>query len=373
MPDGINEYEAMVVPRGARIISGENGNIELDVDGDLILQESQRGLTALVSHHGSILIDEGVSVKSRSIKARHLIRVRGKLETGEIRAANISLEGGVLRCEDVTTGALTSNDSELEVRSIGASTVRISGGTVEIGAINSKTLKLENRVRGAILITSAEDRQLDETVQVKGGFESDVELLGYLLKYRRQVMSDRVLNELKSRKEGREFQRFLLRREEPNGERTAQPFAVSGRVSTGFSTNGLPEVVIEDEPGREEQPSPPPVEMPDDIESPDEAEAAAESRPPVEMPDEADGAVPRAVADRLEGYYEELVEALGDVESAPVVVRSILAKLRNADLHGLRATFTEWNDELESERGALSVRTLEVIDDICDFIGSTED
>ena len=361
MPEGMNEYEAMVVPRGARIISGENGNIELDVDGDLILQESQRGLTALVSHHGSILIDEGVSVKSHSIKARHLIRVRGKLETGEIRAANISLEGGVLRCEDVTTGALTSSDSELEVRSIGASTVRISGGTVEIGAINSKKLKLENRVRGAILISNAEDRQFDETVQVKGGFESDVELLGYLLKYRRQVMSDRVLNELKSRKEGREFQRFLLRQEEPNGERQARPFAETAQASTGFSTNGLPEVVIEDEPEREEQPSPPPVEMPDGV------------RMPVEMPGDIEEAVPRAVADRFEGYAEELVEALGDVESAPMVVRSILTKLRNADLHGLRTTFTDWSDELESERGALSVRTLEVLDDINDFVGSLGD
>ena len=364
MPEGMNEYEAMVVPRGARIISGENGNIELDVDGDLILQESQRGLTALVSHHGSILIDEGVSVKSHSIKARHLIRVRGKLETGEIRAANISLEGGVLRCEDVTTGALTSSDSELEVRSIGASTVRISGGTVEIGAINSKKLKLENRVRGAILISNAEDRQFDETVQVKGGFESDVELLGYLLKYRRQVMSDRVLNELKSRKEGREFQRFLLRQEESNGERQAQPF----QASTGFSTNGLPEVVLEDEPAQEERPAPPPVEMPDGAGMPAEA-----AQTPVEMPGNFEEAVPRAVADRLEGYAEELEEALGEVESAPVIVRSILTKLRNADLHGLRTAFTDWSDELESERGALSVRTLEVLDDINDFVGSLGD
>ena len=190
------EHEAMVVPRGARIIAGEGGQIELDVQGDLILQESQRGLTGLSSHHGSILIDDDVTVRSRSVKACHLVRVRGRLETSDIQAASVAVEGGAMSCVELNTGRLESSGGRLDVKGITAKEVRISGGQVEIGAINAERLRLENRVRGTLLISSAKDRHIDETVQLKGGFETDVELLGYLLKYRHQILSGRVLQEL---------------------------------------------------------------------------------------------------------------------------------------------------------------------------------
>jgi len=361
MAEEKSEYEAMVVPRGARIISGEGGRIELDVNGDLILQESQQGLTSLTSHHGSILIDEGVMVRSSSIKANHMIRVRGRLETGEIKAARISLEGGTLRCAEVTTNSFISSDSDLEVRAIAADVVKISGGTVEIGSINSKTLHMEKHVRGAVLITSAEDRRLDETVQVKGGFESDIELFGYLLKYRREVMSDRVLRELKSRKEGREFQRFLLREREileEDDSAEADIVVVEEQPQADApdperEAEALKEAMLEDERARAE-------------------ELGEAELPTVEMTESVPDAVPRAVAERLNGFAEELKASLDDEENAPEVIKLVLNSLYEADLHGLHISYADWMEWLEDDRGRLSARTLEILDEIGDFVGSSE-
>lgn len=211
MSDERSDFDAMVLPRGAQIAAGESRHIELNVQGDIILQENQRELVALNSHHGSILIDKDVTIRSRSIAAKKMIRVRGRLESDEIRAGTIFLEGGALLCGSLNTDRLTSQEGSLEARSIKSNEVQIAGGHVEIGAIFADSLLVEGAVQGAIMITSAKEMRVAETAQVKGGFESDVELLGFLLKFRHQFMSDRVLAELKTRKEGRELKRFLLR------------------------------------------------------------------------------------------------------------------------------------------------------------------
>ena len=187
-----NEHEAMIIPKGARILSPDGGEIQLDVQGDLVLQESQKGLTELKSHHGSILIDDGVNVKSRHIAAKHMIRVRGTLESEDIRSDSISLEGGSITCGELQTKTFESDEGHIESSGVVADSVSIKGGSVEIGSINAKSLDMKNRVRGSVLISNAKKRNVDETVQIKGGFESDVELLGFLLKYRQQVMSDKV-------------------------------------------------------------------------------------------------------------------------------------------------------------------------------------
>ncbi len=350
------EFEAMVVPRGARIIAGDGNRIELDVKGDLILQENQQGLTSLTSQHGSILIDEGVTVRSSHIKAEHLIRVRGRLETDSIRASSISVEGGILRCGEIHTSTLNSRESELEVRAIGADKVMINGGSVEIGKIEAKTLQLENKVRGAILITTAEDRRVDDTVQVKGGFESDVELLGYLLKYRHQVMSDKVLHELKSRKEGREFQRFLLREREIGVEDVA-------------AARPEPELA---EPLPVE---PVPVETIDIVEE-EVAEAEAEPTPveaaePEIVMDEFPEAVPGEFIERMAALESELGATIEDLDEAPNGLRLIVACLREKDFNNLNTSYSRWMEQLEPDRGTLTVRTLEVLERIADFLAGS--
>ncbi len=351
------EFEAMVVPRGARIIAGDGNRIELDVKGDLILQENQQGLTSLTSQHGSILIDEGVTVRSSQIKAEHLIRVRGRLETDSIRASSISVEGGILRCGEIHTNTLNSRGSELEVRAIGADKVMINGGSVEIGKIEAKTLQLENKVRGAILIITADDRRVDDTVQVKGGFESDVELLGYLLKYRHQVMSDKVLHELKSRKEGREFQRFLLREREIGGEDVAAELR-EPELAEPLPVEPVPVEmidIVEEEVAEAEQAEPTPVEAPE---------------PEIVM-DEIPAAVPREVVERMAALESELSATIEDLDEAPNGLRLIVACLREKDFNNLKTSYSRWMEQLEPDRGTLTVRTLEVLERIADFLAGS--
>ncbi len=298
------EHEAMVVPRGARIIAGEGGQIELDVQGDLILQESQRGLTGLSSHHGSILIDDDVTVRSRSVKACHLVRVRGRLETSDIQAASVAVEGGAMSCVELNTGRLESSGGRLDVKGITAKEVRISGGQVEIGAINAERLRLENRVRGTLLISSAKDRHIDETVQLKGGFETDVELLGYLLKYRHQILSGRVLQELESSDEGRDFQRLL-----------------SG------------------------------------------AETAADAAPA-----DSGGKPDAAVIERLQRYGEELKASLPEAAEQSAIFKLLVTSLEQGDLPTLMSLFTRWSDSLRKEREQLPDETSLLLDEIGRFV-----
>lgn len=322
MPERKPEYEAMIIPRGARIIAGNGGEIELDVQGDLVLQESQQGLTSLVSHHGSILIDKDVVVRSRKIQSPHMIRVRGRLETGDITAGNVSVEGGSIRCEEMHTQQLECVDGTLTTNAIKAESVQIRGGNVEIGSINTTSLKLENKVRGSILISSARERKVDDTVQVKGGFESDVELLGYLLKYRRQIMSDRVLKELQSRQEGRELRRFLL--DEKPGDEPGEPIVTS---------TGAIEVEAEiSAPGSFTEPAP----------------TAAAHDPRVQFA----------------GYADRLEQALPEKEKRSALMKLVVASLHQGDLQTLRAIFQRWTVNLREEMKNLPAEANSVLEEI---------
>jgi cytoskeletal protein CcmA (bactofilin family) len=375
MADNSANYEAMVIPKGARIIAGDGAEIELDVQGDLILQESQEGLTALKSHHGSILIDENVHVRSRAINARHMIRVRGRLETDDISSENIRVEGGMVHCDTISTKKLECSDGKIETSTIRADQVSIKGGNVEIGSINAETISLKDRVRGSILISSAKKRDIDETVSIKGGFESDVELLGYLLKYRHQVMSNRVLEELKSRKEGREFKRFLVggeAEEEPATFETshavdaleAEAERIEAEVEAEVTEEPVEEAIeetVEETAAVEETVAGEEPEEPADLEEQEDPFETAESA--VEQPGDK-----KDIKSKLQEYGQQLQPLLPDAESQSALIKLIQASLRQGDVHTLMAIFQRWSSNLDEELKSLNEDTRSAILEIREFL-----
>ena len=357
MAENKKDFDAMVVPKGARIIVRDGNEIELDVQGDLILQESQQGLTKLHSHHGSILIDEDVVVNTRSIRSDQKIRVRGKLESNDLKAESISIEGGKVFCEDLNTKELESTDGEIETNTIKADSVSIKGGSVEIGSIFAKKLNLANKVNGSILISNAKERTVDENVQIKGGFESDVELLGYLLKYRHQFMSDKVLAELKSRKEGREFKRFLI--EDSGAEATDQLSEEDSDTIDVFASEEISDMEEETLGG----------EVKDDSEVVGEDTVAESSTNEVNAKtSEKPQAANEEVASKLNEFSEKLSPLLPEQQDQPAMVKLIMASLRQNDLKTLRAIYQRWADNLKKELSGIDDDAKEVIEEIGEYI-----
>jgi hypothetical protein len=352
MADKNTQFEAMVIPKGARIVTGTGSAIELDVQGDLILQESQKGLTSLTSHHGSILIDEDVVVNSARINAKHMIRVRGRLETDNLKSANIAIEGGSIQCSTIDVRKLESHNGEIETRAITANNVSIKGGNVEIGSIAAQTLDLTDRVRGSILISNAKQRNVDDTVQIKGGFASDIELLGYLLKYRHQIMSDRVLKELKTRKEGREFQQFLLTEKSgPGRDENIDTFAT---VEIAEPADSFERKM------RAQAPSEPAPSKPVDTARP--AEPATHA-----SPERAKPGSPQA--ERLKELAGTLERQLPEQSSRSAMIKLIQASLRQGDEHTLKAVFQRWSGTLEEELKSLSDDARDTVLQIRQFLG----
>lgn len=353
-----SEHEAMIIPKGARILSPDGGEIQLDVQGDLVLQESQKGLTELKSHHGSILIDDGVNVKSRNIAAKHMIRVRGKLESDDIRSENISIEGGSVTCSELHTQTLESENGHIESSGISADNISIKGGSVEIGSINAKTLNMKNKVHGSVLISNAKERNVDDTVQIKGGFESDVELLGYLLKYRRQVMSDKVLQELNERKEGREFRRFLLDEHMEEDDSEPEPLSTVAPVEEEeeeaeevvIETTAEP-VVIEEEEVEEDDDE---AVIIDEIDEEDDEDI-------VDLSDED-------TAERLKEFGTSLDEALPDEAELPAILKLVRASLQQGDLKTLQALYQRWAGTLNEEAAQFEGSVGDIIEEVRLFV-----
>jgi len=148
-------YEAMVVPKGAKIKVPEGLEIGFDVKGDLILQESQTGFNEMTSHYGSILIDENVQVVSRSINARKIVRIRGSLETDSVNAETLSLEEGTLRSRSLKAQSMEFKGGHLESGFIEAKELIIDGSEVEIGSISADKMVIKNEVKGTVMKISS--------------------------------------------------------------------------------------------------------------------------------------------------------------------------------------------------------------------------
>jgi cytoskeletal protein CcmA (bactofilin family) len=349
MAEEAKGFEAMVLPRGARIIAGDGRQIELDVQGDLILQENQRGLSALKSHHGSILIDKDVTIRSESISAKKMIRVRGNLESDEVHAASVFVEGGELRCGELHADNVNSKVGKLEARSVHAKQVRISSGEVEIGAVFADSLNMSDGVRGAVMITEVKDLRMDESVQLKGRFDSDVELLGYLLKFRHQFMSHRVLEELKTRKNGRDFKRFLLR------EAEAQPEASEAPQPADENYFEMEETATEESP---EEP---------------ELTVAPEENP--EYGQEAEEAEPEPVDDeaRLSKILDKLMAAIPSEGERPDIIDRIIVSLYEGSVPGLLSVLSGEADKIEEAVQKLPEEVKGIIEDLRTFLESHQE
>ena len=351
MADSNNVFEAMVIPKGARIIAEEGAEIELNVQGDLILQESQKNLSALVSHHGSILIDKDVVVDAHNIRAKHVIRIMGHLETEEIKAESINIEAGKLECNQVETQELKCENGKLGTSTVKAKEVSIKGGHVEIGSIHADSLKLEQKVKGSILISSARERKIDDNVMIKGGFESDVELLGYLLKYRREIMSDRVLKELKARKEGQEFRRFFVDEDE---ELPSLEASKKEKKKDNAAIEVSSEVVEEEKPE---------IKAEKVAEEPEVVEEVVE-------PEVGDTPKPEEVKTTLKKMGDELEPLLPPQQTLTALMKLILASLRQGDTQTLKAIFDRWSGNLQDELKGLSEEANEQIQVIKGYLVS---
>jgi len=302
--------EAMVVPKGAKITVPPGVEIGFDVQGDLILQESQAGFNQITSHYGSILIDEGVSVVSRNIRASKMVRVKGELETANIMAEKVAVENGAVKTRTIKAREVSVKGGHMESRSIEAGNVVIDGTTVEIGTINAEKMVLKNGVKGTIIISQAKERSIDERCQIKGGFESDIELLGYLAKYRREILNERVLSQLSDLL--KEESKFLLEEPKEEAKPAEEPREVVPEVENEFGITEKVQQVAQD------QPAPPPTEE--------------------GVVDEAfDAAHPELKRARM------LLEAEhGTGEDATPIIKVVLQYLRRNDVTSLRGIFSKW-------------------------------
>jgi hypothetical protein len=82
--------------------------------------------------------------------------------------------------------------------------------------------------------------------------------------------------------------------------------------------------------------------------------------------------VPRETIGRLAEFEAELRGTIEDVDNAPNGLKLILACLQESDYGALKASFSRWMSQLEPKRGMLSVRTLEALEHIADFLALSE-
>jgi hypothetical protein len=322
--------EAMVVPKGAKISVPPGVEIGFDVQGDLVLQESQAGFSQIASHYGSILIDEGVSVVSRNIRALKMIRVKGAVETANIMAEKLAVEEGEVKTRSIKAREISIKGGLLESRAIETGELVIDGTNVEIGTISAERMVLKNGVKGTIIISQARERSIDERCQIKGGFESDIELLGYLAKYRREILNERVLSQLSELLKGES--RYLL--EELAGKEE-KPVEEPRRVA--------PEV--EDEFGITEKVAG--ITMVPEIEVEEKGE----------VDEEFDAAHPELKRARRLLEFEH-----GSKESPTPIIKVVLQYLRRNDIISLQGIFSKWKKVIEKAEVGFTPTTKEAFD-----------
>jgi hypothetical protein len=343
-------YEAMVVPKGAKIRVPEGMEIGFDVKGDLILQESQTGFNEMNSQYGSILIDENVEVISRRINASKIVRVKGTLHTGSINAESIKLEEGTVRSSSIKAQSVEFKGGRLESGYIEAKELTIDGANVEIGSINADKLVLKNDVKGTIMISNVKERQIDDSAQLKGGFESDIELLGYLAKYRREILSEKALSEVERKLHIKDEYRFLS--SPPPPPAPSSPPRIKEAIK------------VEETSGAE-------IEIPPEA---DEAFAKFEENAPKKKEISTQSLdVPTQSFDVFSIRYPKLDDArkilmmeYPDEGNIPPIIKVILNALDKEELASLRAIFSKWEKVIKKAKesfGAKTAEALELIDD----------
>lgn len=332
-----NNHQAMIIPKGAKIVTRGEGDISIDVQGDLILQENQKGLTSLTSHHGSILIDEGVQVNASKIDSKHMIRVRGSLTIENLSAEAVQVDGGTLKCDSLESGKLEAEEASLSIKAVKAGTVAIKGGLLEVGTIKADVLSFKNGVRGSVLIAHADKREVDSTVQLKGGFESDVELFGYLMKYREEVLSERVVQKLKE-SNAAELSKLLL---EAHDEEAAGETVVEVE---GTTVNDSPEEPVFESGEDDESP----------FSTPDSSVAGGE--PASGNPD-----FPMA---EMHALGEKLNASLKKSGTSSAVMKLIATGLNQGDADTLKTIFSRWKSNVEDEKASADEEVRELLAEI---------
>lgn len=321
-------YEAMVVPKGAKIKVPEGMEIGFDVKGDLILQESQTGFNEMTSHYGSILIDQNVQVVSRRINARKIVRIRGSLETGSVIAETLRLEEGTLRSSNIKAQLIEFRGGHLESGYIEAKELTIDGAEVEIGSINADKMVLKNDVKGTIMISNVKERQIDDSARLKGGFESDIELLGYLAKYRREILNEKALSEVEKELHLKEKYKFLAPSPE---EKVKAEKEISPEVEQAF-------VEFEKKNLKEEQST-------QNLDVPTQAFDVFSVRYP-----------------KLDNARKILDAEYPDESNIPPIIKVILNALEKQDINSLKVIFSKWEKVIKKARESFGEKTAEAFD-----------
>ncbi len=296
-------YDAMVIPRGSKIRVPEGVPLVLDVKGDVIFQESQSDFGEINTHFGSILIDRDVSIYSRSFSTKKMLIVQGTLTGDKVIARNLTGDEGHIRARAIRSRSIEMRHSRLESHSVEANELKIVGGTVEVGSVNAERVVLKEGVQGTIIISSVKEWHVDPDCRIKGCFESDIELLGYLAKYWRRILNQKALYQI---------------------EKMRKP------ESPPFFTPSLPHK----EPFL-------PAEK-------EEGELTARDEEPAVEPEELPSL--KAALSILESEYPE-------VRSAPPIVRFVLQSLQNGDLSQLKQIYSKWGEIIEKGERDFSPRT----------------
>jgi len=291
-------YDTMVIPRGAKIRVPEGIPLNLDVKGDLIFQESQSDFGEINSHFGSILIDRNVTISSRSFSTKKMLLVQGSLSGEKVIARNLKGDDGRIRARDIRSQMVEMRHSRLESHSVEANELKIVGGTVEVGSLNAERIMLQDGVQGTIIISSVKEWHIDPTCRIKGCFQSDIELLGYLAKYWRGILNQKTLYQIERRM-----------------KMESQPLFTPSRTQEAPFLTAKKEELSQRELSTEEKG--PPI--------------THEELPSLKMA--------RSI---LEEEYPE-------VDSAPPAVRLILQTLQNEDLSYLKEIFSRWGEIIEKE------------------------
>jgi len=301
-------YDTMVIPRGAKLRVPEGVPLSLDVKGDLIFQESQSDFGEINSHFGSILIDRNVTIFSRSFSTKKTLLVQGTLTGEKVIARNLTGDEGHIRARAIRSQVVEMRHSRLESHSVEANELKIIGGTVEVGSVNAERIVLKDGVHGTIIISSVKEWQVDPTCRIKGCFESDIELLGYLAKYWRGILNQKTLYQIERR--GKTESQPLFRPPKPQKE----PFLSVEKEERGLTRGEL----------------------------------SAEEK---EFPMEHEGLPSLKMARSI------LEEEYPEVRNAPPAIRLILQTLRNGDLSHLKEIFSRWGGVIEKGEKPLTPRT----------------
>jgi hypothetical protein len=150
-------------------------------------------------------------------------------------------------------------------------------------------------------------------------------------------MSDRVLRELKARKEGREFQQFLLT--EKSEKRSNDDIDTYATIETTKPVDSFEQKMKAQAPPESARPKIVDPVQPAESTTPESPVKEKASSPHVE---------------RLKELAAILERQLPEQTSRSAMIKLIQASLRQGDEHTLKAVFQRWSGTLEEELKSLS-------------------